>query len=105
MVSRGDDLPLDENMIASRLSPLAWRSVTYLVEIKRLNELTPRRYRAPASLCGNNPSSQPRWGRQDSSSEDGRHNGDGSRSSHKDSGSTALADILQWADHFEPSQT
>jgi hypothetical protein len=39
-----------------------------------LNELTPRHYRAPANQCGNSPSSQPRWGRQDSrrSSEDSR---------------------------------
>jgi hypothetical protein len=37
------------------------------------------------------------------SSDDGSHSGDdGSHSSHKDSGSTALGDILQWADHFEP---
>jgi len=70
-----------------------------------LNELTPRYYRAPASQCGNSPSSQPRRGRQDSrrSSEDSRHNGDaGIRSGHKNSGSTALVDILQLPDHFEP---
>ena len=28
-----------------------------------------------------------------------------SRDSHKDWGSTALVDILQWVDHFEPWQT
>jgi len=30
---------------------------------------------------------------------------DSSRSSHRDWGSTALVDILQWLDHFEPWQT
>jgi hypothetical protein len=37
------------------------------------------------------------------SSDDGGHSGDdGSRSSHKDSDSTAPVDILQWAAHFGP---
>ena len=75
-----------------------------------LNELTPRYYRALASLCGNSPSSQPRRGRQDSrrSSEDSGHNGDAdscsSQDSHRDLGSTALVDIHQLPDHFGPSQ-
>jgi hypothetical protein len=39
----------------------------------------------------------------DGGSEDGRRSSDdGSRSGHKDLGSTAQVDILQWADHFEP---
>ena len=78
-----------------------------------LNALTPRHCPAPASQCDSNPSRMRhrpcnrRVGR--GSAEHmargvGRNSYSG-HSSHRDWGSTGLVGILQWLDHFGPSQT
>jgi hypothetical protein len=66
-----------------------------------LNGSIPRHCPAPERKCGNSPSSQPQPGSADRS----RSSEGSSRTGHKDSGSTALLGILQWGDHFGPSQT
>jgi hypothetical protein len=66
-----------------------------------LNGSIPRHCPAPERKCGNSPSSQPQPGSADTS----RSSEGSSRTGHKDSGSTALLGILQWGDHFGPSQT